>query len=240
MLPSKISRALTEPQRAFLDAFFAGCDEHFFSGVTLRTLPANRTLIGTDDTACSYVYILLKGRLQAIEERVGDEPYRFAELSAVEIVGDFELFTKADSRIVTLTTLTASLHPGCRLHRMDPSGRQCPVYPYPDTDPSARRTDHVRAPEFLSRQPHPPALLSAWRMQRRHRIPIQNPFHPPGDFQQARLLHPHYKPGNRIPSERRAVHAETRKNMDLRLTVPEDSATAAGMTHTILCCQISP
>ncbi len=109
MLPSKISRALTEPQCAFLDAFFAGCDEHFFSGVSLRTLPANRTLIGTDDAACAYVYILLKGRLQAIEERVGDEPYRFAELSAFEIVGDFELFTKADSRIITLTTLTSSL-----------------------------------------------------------------------------------------------------------------------------------
>ncbi|MDD6324328.1 MAG: Crp/Fnr family transcriptional regulator [Lachnospiraceae bacterium] len=108
MLPSKISRALTEPQRAFLDAFFAGCDEHFFSGISLRTLPANRTLIGTDDASCAYVYILLNGRLQAIEERVGDEPYRFAELSAIEIVGDFELFTKADSRIVTLTTLTPS------------------------------------------------------------------------------------------------------------------------------------
>lgn len=108
MIPTKLATRLTEQQCSFLNCFFAQCNESFFSNVILKTYPANHTLMVTDDT-CSYVYILLKGRLQAIEERVVNEPYSFTELSAIEIVGDFELFTRSASRIVTLTTLEKSL-----------------------------------------------------------------------------------------------------------------------------------
>lgn len=108
MIPTKLATQLTEQQFSFLKCFFAQCNESFFSNVMLKTYPANHTLMDTDDT-CSYVYILLKGRLQAIEERVVNEPYNFTELSAIEIVGDFELFTRSASRIVTLTTLEKSL-----------------------------------------------------------------------------------------------------------------------------------
>ncbi len=108
MLPAKIADSLTKQQITFLEQFFSRCQESFFSNVMLKTYPANHTLIDTNDT-CSYVYILLKGRLQAIEESVVDEPYSFTEIHAIEIVGDFELFTKTPSRIITLTTLEKSL-----------------------------------------------------------------------------------------------------------------------------------
>ena len=108
MIPTKLATKLTEQQLTFLKCFFAQCNESFFSSVMLKTYPAGHTLMATDDT-CSYVYILLKGRLQATEERVVNEPYNFTELSAIEIVGDYELFTQLESRLVTLTTLEKSL-----------------------------------------------------------------------------------------------------------------------------------
>ena len=43
--------------------------------------------------------------MQAIEERVAGEAFHFTEVSAIEIVGDFELFTRLPNRIITLTTL---------------------------------------------------------------------------------------------------------------------------------------
>lgn len=108
MLPPKITSQLTETQNAFLNCFFAQCNAPFLSNVILKTYPANHALMNTDDS-CSYVYILLKGRLQAIEERVANEPYNFTELCGIDIVGDFELFTKSSARIITLTTLERSL-----------------------------------------------------------------------------------------------------------------------------------
>lgn len=107
MLPSKITNRLTETQTAFLNCFFAQCNAPFLSNMILKTYPADHILMNTDDS-CAYVYILLQGRLQAIEERVANEPYSFTELCGIDIVGDFELFTKSSARIVTLTTLEKS------------------------------------------------------------------------------------------------------------------------------------
>lgn len=108
ILPERYANAFTAEQSSFLKLFFAKCPESLSTSVMLKTYAKNHTLMNTDDT-CAHVYILLKGRLQAIEERVGDEPYRFTELSAIEIVGDFELFTKMSARIITLTTLEKSI-----------------------------------------------------------------------------------------------------------------------------------
>lgn len=106
--PAKISKGLSEEQLTFLQQFFAKSPEQLSSCVMLRSYPQNHTLINTDDS-CTCVYILLKGRLQAVEERVATEPYRFTEIQAVNIVGDFELFTSLPGRVITLTTLERSL-----------------------------------------------------------------------------------------------------------------------------------
>lgn len=108
MIPDKISRRLNAHQREFIKKFFSQCPELISSRIILKTYPANHTLISADDS-CPYVYVLLEGRLQAIEEHVINEPYNFTEIKAIEIVGDFELFTKSATRIITLTTLEKSL-----------------------------------------------------------------------------------------------------------------------------------
>lgn len=107
-IPPKITKALSREQLSFLQAFFAKSPDSLLSCMMLKSYPENHTLISTDDS-CSHVYILLKGRLQAIEERIADGPYNFTELSAIEIVGDFELFTRLSNRMITLTTLEPSL-----------------------------------------------------------------------------------------------------------------------------------
>ena len=48
-----------------------------------------------------YVYILLRGRIQAIDE-LTLSPYTFAEIKEIDIVGDYELFAKQNNYYVTL------------------------------------------------------------------------------------------------------------------------------------------
>lgn len=109
MIPiTRLFPDLTQAQAAFLQSFFLECPKAFGSCLMLKAYPKNHTLINTNDS-CAHVYILLSGRLQAIEERVACEPYRFTEISAIEIVGDYELFTKLPGRMITLTTLEESL-----------------------------------------------------------------------------------------------------------------------------------
>ena len=55
------------------------------------------------------MYILLKGRLEAVEEHVANIPYHFTEIRALDIVGDYEFFTEKQPRLVTLATLEDSL-----------------------------------------------------------------------------------------------------------------------------------
>lgn len=108
IFPEKFHKLLSADQLSFLESFLARVPESLGNSIILQTYPENYTLMSTDDS-CTYVYILLQGRLQAIEEHVANEPYSFTEISAIEIVGDFELFTQKPGRSVTLTTLEKSL-----------------------------------------------------------------------------------------------------------------------------------
>lgn len=106
-IPETIAKSLNARQAEFFRSFFATCPDSFASNLIICRYGKNHPLISTDDS-CGQVYILLKGRLQAIEERVADEPYSFTEISAIDIVGDYELFTRASSRLITLTTVEES------------------------------------------------------------------------------------------------------------------------------------
>lgn len=102
-----ISRKLSNEQLDFLNRFFRDCPEDFASNLICRTYPKNHTMMNAGDS-CSHVYLLLSGRLQAVEESVADDPYNFMEISAIDIVGDYELFQQLSSRIITLTTMESS------------------------------------------------------------------------------------------------------------------------------------
>lgn len=106
-IPDSIAKTLNGRQADFFRTFFATCPDSFASNLMICRYGTNHPLISTDDS-CGQVYILLKGRLQAIEERVADEPYSFTEIFPIDIVGDYELFTQASSRLITLTTVEES------------------------------------------------------------------------------------------------------------------------------------
>ena len=104
--PSKLLTQLPESSRGFLLQFFSKCPAQTAALLFKAEYPSGLSLVTTDDS-CSSVFFLLKGRLQAIEERVDEMPYRFTELvpRPLQIVGDFELFTGFRGRYITLTTL---------------------------------------------------------------------------------------------------------------------------------------
>ena len=56
-----------EEQIAFLECYLTKCNESFFTNAMIKSYPANHVLMDTNNS-CSYVYILLKGHLQAIED----------------------------------------------------------------------------------------------------------------------------------------------------------------------------
>lgn len=107
-LPASLAKKLDAASIQFLNQFLRNCPDTLLNKIISKTYPANYTLINTDDS-CPFVYILLQGCLQAIEEHSVNEPYYYTEIPSIEIVGDFELFTNSTSRAVTLITLETSL-----------------------------------------------------------------------------------------------------------------------------------
>lgn len=97
-------KSLSKAQSDFLNAFFKNCPDTLKRNISFRLFSANTTLISTD-ALCSSVYILLEGRLQAVEERLQIMNYAFTELTAFDIIGDYELFTNETTSIITLKTL---------------------------------------------------------------------------------------------------------------------------------------
>lgn len=100
-------QTLSSNEQTFVKQFLGNAPQTLLSAAIIQNHPKNHKLIRAND-ACSYVYILLKGKLQAIEERLSYEPYHFMEISAINIVGDYELFIHDISRMVTLITMEPS------------------------------------------------------------------------------------------------------------------------------------
>ena len=84
-----------------IESFFSTCPPLIRNYLTLQTFPAGQLLIQAG-APCNTVYILVSGRLQAIEEKAGDIPYSFFDLSPFDIVGDYELFSEDTESYVTV------------------------------------------------------------------------------------------------------------------------------------------
>lgn len=101
--------AETKPSHhELLKQLFSHALQEVFDQMQLIHLHKHQNLISTYQSS-SAVYILLKGSLQAIEERVVDIPYSFTLLQPVDIVGDYELFTGVEGHYVTLNTMEATV-----------------------------------------------------------------------------------------------------------------------------------
>lgn len=97
-----------EKHHAFLKQLFAHCPQQVYASMELMRWKKHETLISTHASS-NAVYVLLQGHLQAIEERVVDIPYSFADVRPIDIVGDFELFTGVEGHYVSLETLEPSI-----------------------------------------------------------------------------------------------------------------------------------
>lgn len=97
-----------ESHHSFLKQMFSHCPKDIMDQMQLVHLPKNQNLISTHQSS-SAVYILLQGKLAAIEERVVNIRYSFTELNPVDIVGDYELFTEIEGYYVTLQTKEKSI-----------------------------------------------------------------------------------------------------------------------------------
>ena len=91
-----------------VETFFSTCPPLIRNYLTLQTFPAGQVLIQAG-TPCGLVYILISGRLQGIEERAGDFPFSFFDLSPFDIVGDYELFSEDEENYVTVRALETSV-----------------------------------------------------------------------------------------------------------------------------------
>ena len=71
-----------ECHHSLLKQLFANCPVEVLQQMQLIRLRKNQNLISTYQTS-NPVFVLLDGRLQAIEERVVDIPYSFTELHQI-------------------------------------------------------------------------------------------------------------------------------------------------------------
>lgn len=97
-----------ELYHSLLKQMFLHCPKDIMDQIQLIHLSKNRNLISTYQSS-SAVYILLQGKLAAIEERVVNIRYSFTELHPIDIVGDYELFTEIEGYYVTLQTKEDSI-----------------------------------------------------------------------------------------------------------------------------------
>lgn len=96
------------PGSASMEEFFSNCPELIRNYLTLETLSPGTLIIETD-APCSTVFILLSGKLHAIEEKAGEMPYSFYDLVPFDIVGDYELFSGDTKNYVSVRAWETSV-----------------------------------------------------------------------------------------------------------------------------------
>lgn len=99
---------LPKDKFAFLSSFLAYCTKDILNQMQLCDFESNHILMYTGDSS-EYVYILLTGGVDAVDEGVPNIPYTFTELDPVDVVGDYELFSNAVGRYVTLRTIRPTM-----------------------------------------------------------------------------------------------------------------------------------
>lgn len=107
-LPNHFLALVPSEHVEYLKKLFSQCPQVVHESISINHYKEHHNLISTYQNS-TFVFILLKGRLQAIEERVVDIPYSFTELTPIDIVGDYELFTNAEGHYVTLKTMEPSM-----------------------------------------------------------------------------------------------------------------------------------
>lgn len=96
---------LQEEDYIFISTIFKNCPEYIQSQMEIINYEKNQAIMETGD-ANTYVYFLLKGKVAMVDEKVPSIPFTFGEYKAIDVLGDYELFSNVSGRFVSLRTNT--------------------------------------------------------------------------------------------------------------------------------------
>lgn len=99
---------VTNNQQKYLKQFFTNCPEDVKNSMTLFQLPSGKTLSNSGETA-NYIYILLKGKLQGIDDRFDGHIYSFLQFFPVSIIDDFEILAGISEYRITIQAVKDSV-----------------------------------------------------------------------------------------------------------------------------------
>lgn len=99
----KLVESLQVEQREYLKQYLKNAPEWLLDSFQIINLPVNTTFVEEGEPAES-IYILLKGKVSAVEERVFEIVYRHYEFYPIEVLGAMELIGEMDEYMTTLIT----------------------------------------------------------------------------------------------------------------------------------------
>jgi len=96
---------LHEEDYIFISTILKYCPISTQSKMEVIKYEKNHPIMETGDVN-TYVYFLLKGKVSIVDEKVPSIPFTFGEYKAIDILGDYELFSNVSGRFVSLVANT--------------------------------------------------------------------------------------------------------------------------------------
>ena len=101
----KIIQRSGREQFQYLQKLFAHCPDYVIENMRYVKIPKDHTLIQAG-TACSHIYVLLRGKLSGLDfQRVGNV-YNFTGFARAEVIGDYEVFGDFKEYRVSVRSIT--------------------------------------------------------------------------------------------------------------------------------------
>lgn len=100
----KVVENLPADQRAYLKNYLKNAPDWLLDSFHIVNISANTVFIEEGEPA-EGIYILLKGKVSAMEERVLEITYKHYEFSPIEVFGAMELIGEMDEYMTTLLTI---------------------------------------------------------------------------------------------------------------------------------------
>ena len=102
----QVLRQIPEEHNTYFKEYFQTAPEKVLEAMTLETRKVNRILVEENDRI-EKVYVLLEGRVRAVDFRVKGASYEFAHFGPVTLLGSMECMFDLDHYATTLVTDSA-------------------------------------------------------------------------------------------------------------------------------------
>ena len=95
---------LQDEDYIFISTIFKNCPPSTQAKMEIIHYDKHQAIMETGDTN-TYVYFLLKGKVAIVDEKVPSIPFTFGEYKAIDVLGDYELFSNVSGRFVSLRAI---------------------------------------------------------------------------------------------------------------------------------------